>query len=126
MNYTIPITVSVAVPNYKSTSSVDDRPEDIRLLHEMCEYLGVIPDDVISGKRHRKIKYCRWVLWDLYYTNGLSFANCGKLIGGNYHHSSVMHALDQLQRDIKQMDWLKKFYNHFNQNTYVCKTRQTK
>jgi chromosomal replication initiator protein len=82
-----------------------DEPQAIQpaaLLNAVCEHLGISLGDIKSSRRKRDLTYARHVAMYLMRHDGsMTFAAIAQLLGKK-DHSTVVHACNQLERDIIQ------------------------
>jgi chromosomal replication initiator protein len=82
-----------------------DEPQAIQpsaLLNAVCEHLGIGISDIKSSRRKRELTYARHVaMYLMRHDASMTFAAIAQLLGKK-DHSTVVHACNQLERDIAQ------------------------
>jgi chromosomal replication initiation ATPase DnaA len=70
------------------------------LINDVCDALQITKSELYEGSRKARPKFGRWMVWKVMRTyKQYSFADCGKQFG-SYDHTTVVHAMQNIDRDI--------------------------
>ena len=99
--YTIPVRPTT-YPLYHSATD--------KICRIIGELMGIDPELMYVKCRKKKVKYSRWMAWEIL----ISGKNCtlkeaGEILGG-CDHTSVIHGLNQLQIDLSANEYLQLIY----------------
>jgi chromosomal replication initiator protein len=119
-----PMTIDFAAKALQPISPISGEepriPDATTLIQAVCEHLNVVIAEVKSSRRKRELTYARHLaMYLMRHDAGLTFAAIARLMGKK-DHSTVVHACNQVERDLCQSPELRAdldairstFHNH--------------
>ena len=104
--YTYSYTIAKPQPDpvIDNTSYTDFQDRVIDVVSNM---FGIDPQSLYMKDKTARVKYSRWIIWEIMYAcKGFSLKDVGQIFG-NFDHTTVMNAFDKLPEDIGKIDWLR-------------------
>lgn len=99
---------SVVIPNHVPDMIPDMKclPFQDTVIIEVCFMFGIDKENLYERCRIKKIKYARWIIWEIMYViGGLKLKEVAEIFG-KYDHTTVCNAFDKLPDDIDNIEWL--------------------
>lgn len=69
--------------------------EDIKLL--VSDVTGIAVGEYMSGRRDKRLKQARWLVWEVMYALGYSLQDCARATG--HDHTTVLNGLGKIVDD---------------------------
>lgn len=83
------------------------------LIRITCDILQVDPLEIYKRNRTEKVKRARWIIWEIMMSvEKYTLNQAGSMFGEKYDHTSVIHGLNTLVKDLEESEYLQLIYDH--------------
>ena len=86
------------------------------LIKDVAFALHIEVEQMYVKTRKTRIKFARWLVWKVMKSYKFSFRECGETFARErfrgYDHSTVLNALNNIDRDIEETAYLQDAYHH--------------